>query len=428
VGTTDSAELTERLVEITQPPLQGQRFLRDSVQPGLALRITATGTKSFVVEGWVNGRSRRTTLGKTSGLTVQQARKLTKQTLGQWAAGVDTVELARERQRAEAARKALEQSRGVTLGQVFERYLAGRRLSPKTLYDYRRILERDLSDWRDKPVVGITRDLVEQRHRAITERSPSLANLVSRLLRALLNYAAETLEDGAGHALITDNPTRRLRAVKAWNPCVRRETYIKPGAMENWFRAVAGLENITHRDYLLFTLLMGCRRSESAQLRWEDVDFDTGAVCFRDTKNGDDAVLPLSDYAAELLRTRLPLRATSDYVFPGEHGRALVDCRKSLAKVIAQARVPFTLHDLRRTYATTAESVDLGAYSIKLLLNHRSGRRHDVTGGYIARDLQRLRSAQQRITEALLRQAGIAATGTSAQATPPGSPLPSRTG
>jgi len=408
MGTTDSAELTERLVEITQPPLQGQRFIRDSVQPGLALRVTATGTKSFVVEGWVNGRSRRTTLGKTSGLTVQQARKLTKQTLGQWAAGVDTVELARERQRAEVARKALEQSRGVTLGQVFERYLARRRLSPKTLYDYRRILERDLSDWRDKPVVGITRDLVEQRHRAITERSPSLANLVSRLLRALLNYAAETLEDGAGHALITDNPTRRLRAVKAWNPCVRRETYIKPGAMENWFRAVAGLENITHRDYLLFTLLMGCRRSESAQLRWEDVDFDTGAVCFRDTKNGDDAVLPLSDYAAELLRTRFPRRGASDYVFPGEHGRALVDCRKSLAKVIAQARVPFTLHDLRRTYATTAESVDLGAYSIKLLLNHRSGRRHDVTGGYIARDLQRLRSAQQRITEALLRQAGIA--------------------
>lgn len=47
---------------------------------------------------------------------------------------------------------------------------------------------------------------------------------------------------------------------------------------------------------------------------------------------------------------------------------------------------------------------------------------------YIARDLQRLRSAQQRVTEALLGQAGIATAGTATQATPPGSPQPSRTG
>lgn len=62
----------------------------------------------------------------------------------------------------------------------------------------------------------------------------------------------------------------------------------------------------------------------------------------------------------------------------------------------------FTVHDLRRTFATTTESLDLPAYALKRLLNHKMNT--DVTAGYIVRDVERLRKPMQRISDFLVRQ------------------------
>ena len=59
-----------------------------------------------------------------------------------------------------------------------------------------------------------------------------------------------------------------------------------------------------------------------------------------------------------------------------------------------------TLHDLRRTFITVAESLDISAYAAKRLVNHKmSG---DVTAGYIIADVARLRDPMQKITDRLL--------------------------
>ena len=57
----------------------------------------------------------------------------------------------------------------------------------------------------------------------------------------------------------------------------------------------------------------------------------------------------------------------------------------------------FTLHDLRRTFITIAESLDIPAYALKRLLNHKDS--NDVTAGYIVSDVNRLREPMQRITD-----------------------------
>ncbi|MBI4828649.1 MAG: integrase, partial [Nitrospinae bacterium] len=59
---------------------------------------------------------------------------------------------------------------------------------------------------------------------------------------------------------------------------------------------------------------------------------------------------------------------------------------------------------LRRTFATIAESLDLSAYSIKRLLNHKQA--GDVTAGYIVHDVDRLRAPMQSIADAILTRAG----------------------
>jgi integrase len=69
-------------------------------------------------------------------------------------------------------------------------------------------------------------------------------------------------------------------------------------------------------------------------------------------------------------------------------------------RVIAASGVPFTLHDLRRTFTTTAERLDISPYTIKRLINHRLP--SDVTAGYIVIHLDRLRKPLQAINDFLL--------------------------
>lgn len=67
--------------------------------------------------------------------------------------------------------------------------------------------------------------------------------------------------------------------------------------------------------------------------------------------------------------------------------------------------MPFIRHDLRRTFITIAESLDISSYSVKALVGYSTGR--DVTAGYIVVDVERLRPAMQRITDHILRLAGL---------------------
>ena len=58
------------------------------------------------------------------------------------------------------------------------------------------------------------------------------------------------------------------------------------------------------------------------------------------------------------------------------------------------------MHTLRRTFETTAESLDISYYALKRLLNHSMGT--DVTSGYIVTSTERLREPMAKICEYLL--------------------------
>ena len=74
-----------------------------------------------------------------------------------------------------------------------------------------------------------------------------------------------------------------------------------------------------------------------------------------------------------------------------------------VVRVATQSGVFFTMHDLRRTFITIAESLDIPAYSLKQLLNHRSG--NDVTSGYTVITPERLRVPVERIAQRILELA-----------------------
>lgn len=104
----------------------------------------------------------------------------------------------------------------------------------------------------------------------------------------------------------------------------------------------------------------------------------------------------MSDVLIDILNYRLRFK-TNNYVFSSRKKQYLAYPEKALKHLCTESGVKFTFHDLRRTFITVAESLDISTYAIKRLVNHKNG--SDVTEGYIIANHDRLRAPMQRITD-----------------------------
>ena len=377
-------------------------YYHDSIVGGLSVRITSKGVKSFVVQRRINKRPVIVTLGRYPEMTIQIARKQAIKALNSISEGVNPNNKDKE---------VLIQN--ISLGQVFSDYTRSRgsNLKNNTKKGYESAFNNYLIDWEGKPIADITRDMVEKKHRAITKQSPTRANTVMRQLRAYLNYAMGEYEDSAGNPIFIHNPVSRLSHIKAWNREKRKQTVIKTYDLKKWYDTVMELPqhqlnnkkpNTAEvcRDLFLFILFTGLRRREASTLMWDNIDFKDHSLTIEDTKNHETHSLPLTPFLLEVLERR---KSDSPYIFQGTTlEKPLNDPKKQLDKVRKISGVYFNLHDLRRTFITIAESLDINTYALKQLLNHKDQR--DVTGGYIITDMERLREPMNRISNYILEQ------------------------
>jgi hypothetical protein len=146
------ATLTKRLIDAAKLPAGGQMFLRDGRLQGFALRVTANGAKAFVVEKRIHGRPRRFTIGAYGVLTVDQARKLAIEKMGDIASGNDP---ATERQRRRHSTTWLE---------LEQHYLERHAVHKKSISNDVGMLNKWLADWRTRRVSTITRVDICTRH------------------------------------------------------------------------------------------------------------------------------------------------------------------------------------------------------------------------------------------------------------------------
>ena len=86
---------------------------------GFALRVNWGGTKSFIVEGRVNGRVRRITLGRYPAMSVAKARIAALKMKGEIQDGIDPTVAEAE---AEEARKRAE-AEAITFKMLVDRYI-----------------------------------------------------------------------------------------------------------------------------------------------------------------------------------------------------------------------------------------------------------------------------------------------------------------
>lgn len=295
----------------------------------------------------------------------------------------------------------------ITLQMVWDDYRKIRRLKPETERVYSVCINRCFGDWRDLPVHLITQDMIEHRHRYMSNlhgrwKGEAQANLAMRVLRALLTFAAYKYSELA--ELAVRNPVKRLTEVRAWNKISRRRRSIA-NQLPQWFATLRTLPDRKNRDFHLLLLLTGLRKNEAASLTWNMLDEANAFIAIEQTKNGDRHELPLSTQLVDLLRSRRQLPDVDPlFVFASHPLMQLSPDYRGYQMVSALSGVEFHFHDLRRSFATIADDLDISERVIKRLLNHRS---NDVTQGYICNGVERLRAPMQLISDEILRRAQV---------------------
>jgi integrase len=249
--------------------------------------------------------------------------------------------------------------------------------------------------------------MIQSRHRDLTKPTKqgssgeAQANMTMRILRTLLNFAANNYENSHGEPIITINPVCRLSQNRSWHAEHRRRIILADNKLGDWYRAVMALKQTTTRDYLIFLLLTGLRKNEAATLRWTDVDLEAQTITVRAecSKNKQEHCLPLTDFLIRMLNQR---QRNSAFVFPGRGGRShLVDPGHLLQHhVVKNSGCSFVIHDLRRSFITMAAKLGVAHHIIKKLVNHISS--SGATEGYIVIQVEHLREPMALINNRFL--------------------------
>jgi integrase len=398
------ATLTKQFMESAiQPPVSGQRFYRDNDIPGFAIRVTSN-SMSYILEKRINGVNRRMTIGKCRQMSLDSAKQQACIMLGDIAKGNDP-----------KTGRRINTLKDITLREVLQKFLEVRPIRKDTQLHYHYTINRHFNDWLDLPITSITKDMVEQRHHELTVSPNRLgtsghgrANSALKKLSALINFAADRFgtED---QPLIKSNPVSRLSRNRSWHRLHPRQGIIADAKLKVWYRAVYTLQHEVARDFLQFLLLTGMRFGETTKLKWSHVDFENKILIVpRElTKSDREHRLPLSDFLVALLKKRYLFRNQSEWVFQSTRlkNRHLSGGAYIIRRVRAKSGVHFTFHDLRRTFLTMGEKLNVPHYALKRLVNHSVS--NDITGQYLVLDIERLRTHMCRITDAFIELLGV---------------------
>jgi integrase len=397
--TKHAVESAPLLVDLTPDDKVRQRLYLDTELRGFGLCVGATA-KTYFAQRLVGGRSVRVTIGRHGVFTVDQARREAQQILAKMARGENPIV---EKRKAAA--------RGFTLRQgleLTEEVLTTKKRSEKTIEGYRYNIETYLSDWLDRPLREITRTDLRERHQKIAAdvatgryangrarskgQGQPTANAAVVAFRTIYNRSAEE------HADLPVNPVTRFH----FFTIKRQHKELQLSRLHLWHERAAEVENPIRRDYLLFTLHTGLRRTSAAVARWEHVDFARRVLRIPSPKGGSERAfdLPLTGYLIRLLKARKKendeIFEESPWVFPAASESGHIEEPREEFDGVA-----WTPHDLRRWFITAAESLNLSPYVIKSLVNH-SLPGGDVTAGYIQHEVERLRPDMERIGARLI--------------------------
>ena len=419
---SEAQDLTAGLIErLSCPAGKLQAFMRDAKAPGLRVRVTAAGAKSFVFEAKLNRQTIRRTIGDVRAWSIEAARNEADCLRVTLDSGTDPREVERQQQADKAVKKAAATAHAVTVAEAWNVYLEARRphwgdrhysehfllvkpggvasnraaggvTAPGILYPLMALPLRDL-----------TAPVIEAWAARETQTRPSAARLAWRCLKVFLGWCAEQPEYSP--VLPSVNPAKTKKARESLGKSGVKQDALLKEQLPVWFDAVRQLQNPMIAAYLQTLLMTGARAGEVLSLRWDDINTKWRGLTIRDKVEGT-RVIPLTPYVSHLLAA-LPRR--NEFVFSSTSaaGGTLVIPRNPHHDACRVAGIDnLTVHGLRRSFKSLTEWLEIPAGVVAQVMGHKPSATAEKH--YTVRPLDLLRVHHEKIEAWILEQAGIA--------------------
>lgn len=314
-----------------QPPERGQRAFWDDKLPSFGMRVSQGGSKTFVL----NHRNNFITIGRYPLVSLSEARTEAKRLLAEFTLG-----------------KVRPQS--ITYAEAVKLFIEDKKRSrrPNTYEGYEWLLGR----------IGLRGQLAQVTH-----------SDVARALKSIKSIS--TYDHVLVAARIFFNWCQRRRYVSE-NPTVGLSQHSRPGRArvlsDQELKAIWSACEGTYGSIVRLLILTGQRRGEIAALQAEFFKDDVCTLPRELCKNAREHSFPVSQSALSLLS----LEGKAGLLFParGRDGRQYNGWSKSKRELDRRSGISdWTLHDLRRTYASNLASLGVPPHIIERLLNHISG-------------------------------------------------------
>jgi len=358
--------LTPRFIAGVDAPSSGRQAIADELVPGLQVRVTSRGAKTFAVWYRANGRPRLQTLGRFPLVSLAEARERARDIL------------ARVRQGKDPQGDKVK-ARGADDFTALARHFMeanGPRFREKTRQEYDRVVRKELVPALGKiPPAEIERAHVREMVRRITDRGATyMANRTLEITRQIFNWAIE--ED-----LLESSPCFKL---KKPGEEVQRDRVLSEDEIRAYWGALDQETGII-ADAFRLMLLTAQRRGEVLTMRWQDIAGGSSGpwwtIPAASSKNRLAHRVPLDPQALAILEGLRSRTGEGVWVFPSPTGKGPIQNPQKAAERIRRCAgvEDARTHDLRRTAASHMASMGTPRFVIGRVLNHAE---RDVTAVY----------------------------------------------
>lgn len=390
-----------RLSKLTHDSNIGKRQLFwDTDEKGLAICLTKTGVKSFQFQMWSrkHKRSLVQTLGAYPSLSLREARMQTAAKRMQVNEGKDIVATSKQFRDEDV------------FSELFCKWLAGPGKMKRTRTGMAERSEKNVNDdllryklyvegpFGKKKISWFNAERIRKWHHSITtipkQRGagtikPATANQAFSLVRRVFN------------AMMPEriNPCTGVGKFREES----RDRFLQPDELRQFFSALHHQDTPEMlRDYVLFSLFTGARRSNVLSMHWSEISFDRLIWTIPASKSKNDEVMdiPIVGDALAILEQRKK-SSSSIFVFPGKGKTGHYEEPKRAWKTMLK-RADLTnvrLHDLRRTMGSYQTMTGASTAIVGKTLGHKSPA---STAVYARLNLDPVRASMEDAVEAML--------------------------
>lgn len=358
--------------------------VHDTTVPGLFVRVTAAGAKSYVVT-WA--RSRKKTLGRVGILTLEQAREEALQYLNE--ARKHGEPLAVTQGRRGAGTPTL---RSFIDDHYMPWFKAHHKGHEKTLHtldtSFEPIMHRRLDEIAGRDLEQIRTAWLNGGNKPATanRKMGSISGVFSRavewayLSASPLEKVKQLKVDSIGRIrYLSKDEAKALRdALDAREERIRAER----DSANEWrakrkreplpdLRALAFADHL--KPMVLLSLNTGMRRGEVFGLRWADVNLSakTITVAGEGAKTSETRHIPLNAEALATLEGWKEQASGTAYAFPGEEDKPMTDVKTAWLELLKNAGiVGFRWHDMRHDFASRLVMAGVPLNTVRDLLGH----------------------------------------------------------